>query len=117
MKHSNVGEAASAAAAAQSEGDKEKELGQNLKLAFAQLRQIDANLIELRKPVAKEEAKIKGVYDVLEKQGIDRDLAKFLYTQKRKNRFTQPNLHILNAYSKALGEEDLPLFHVAGTAH
>lgn len=99
------------------EDEEQDKLATMLREAAADLRKLDQKLIDQRKPVNETTAAIKGVYDRLEKQGVDRDLFAFLYKGKRKNRFTAQNLVILNTYSKALGEADLPLFEVTATKH
>lgn len=99
------------------EGEEEKQTGETLKAAFAELKELDMKLIDQRKPVKKLESDIKQVYDVLEKQGYDRKVVKFLYKNYfQRDLFSDEFRITANSYLRAATGGKKGLLFMAPTA-
>lgn len=86
-----------------------------IKEALTKLTKLDGDLVDLRKPVNEKVAEIKGVYDMLEKEGFDRGVIKAIHKARTKGQHNAEYCITWNSYVKTSGVQ-LPLFDVSDTA-
>ena len=91
--------------------------GKELKGFFADLKRLDREVVEAKKPYNDKVAEIKSKYHEMEKKGYDPKALKFIH--KNKERYQSKEFRItVNSYMKSTGEQ-LALFDVSdvGKAH
>lgn len=78
---------------------------------FSNMKQLERELVEAKKPANLKVAEIKSAYHNMEKKGYDPEVLKFMH--KRGDKIARKEFRItVNSYRRSIGEQ-LPLFDVS----